>query len=142
MPELSLDWAIALVLILALTLFVAMIILYRLRAQTEARRRFELRGSISQILKRRAELAPPPERLVAALERVASSVEKAAGSKRSIVQVQLDPGIELKMIASDILILRMLTVDRWAALHKSFENIRIKNVKKIARGYEIHISST
>jgi len=142
MPELSLGWAITLVLILTLTLFIAMIIMYRLRAQSETRRRIELRGSLSQILKRRAELAPPPEKLVAALGRVTSSVEKAAGSKQPVVQVQLDPGIELKAAASDILILRMPTADGWVTLHKSFENVRIKNVKKIARGYEIRISST
>lgn len=142
MPELSLDWAIALVLILTITLFVAMAIMYRFRAQAETRRRLELHESLSQMLKRKAELAPPPEKLVAALGRVTSSVEKAAGSKQPIVKIQLDPSIELKAVASDMLMLRMPTADGWAILHKSFENVRIKDVKKIARGYEIHISST
>jgi len=142
MPELSLDWAITLVLILALTLFVAMVIMYRLRTRAETRRRVELHESLSQMLKRRAELASPPEELVAALERVASSVEKAAGSKQPVVHVRLDTNIELKAVASDVLTLRMPTADGWVTLHKSFGNVRIKNVKKIARGYEIHISST
>jgi len=142
MPELSLGWAITLVLILTITLFVAMVIMYRLRAQAETRRRIKLHESLSQMLKRRAELAPPPEKLVAALGRVTSSVEKAAGSKQPVVKVQLDPNIEMKAVASDILMLRMPTADGWATLHKSFKNVRIKNVKKIARGYEIYISST
>jgi len=142
MPELPIDWAIALVVILTITLFVAVSIMYRLRTQTENRRRLELHESLSRMLKRRVELAPPPEKLVAALERVTSSVEKATGSKRPIVKVQLDPGIELKAVALDMLMLRMPTADGWATLHKSFENIRIKDVRKIARGYEIHISST
>jgi hypothetical protein len=142
MPELSLDWAIALVLILTLALSVAMVVMYRLRAEAETRRRTELRGSLSQMLKRRAELAPPPKMLVAALGRVTNSVEKAAGSKRTVVKVRLHPDIELKAVASDILMLRMPTADGWATLHKSFENVRIRNVKKISRGYELHISST
>jgi len=142
MPELSLDWAITLMLILTITLLVAMFTMSRLRTRAETRRRIELHESLSQMLKRRAELAQPPEKLVAALGRVTSSVEKAAGSKQPVVRVQLDPDIELKAVASDILMLRMPTADGWATLHKSFENVRIKNVKKIARGYEIHISST
>jgi len=142
MPELSLDWAITLMLILTITLLVAMFTMSRLRTRAETRRRIELHESLSQMLKRRAELAPPPEELVAALGRVTSSVEKAAGSKQPVVRVQLDSNIELKAVASDILMLRMPTPDGWATLHKSFENVRIKNVKKIARGYEIYISST
>jgi len=142
MPELSLDWAITLMLILILTLFVAMFTMSRLRTRAETRRRIELHESLSQMLKRRAELTPPPEKLIAALGRVTSSVEKAAGSKQPVVRVQLDPDIGLKAVASDILMLRMPTADGWATLHKSFENVRIKNVKKIARGYEIYISST
>jgi hypothetical protein len=142
MPELPIDWAIALVVILIVTLFVVVGILYRLRTQAENRRRIELHESLSQMLKRRAEMAPPPEKLVAALGRVTSSVEKTARSKRPIVKVQLDPNIKLKAVASDMLMLSMPTADGWATLHKSFENVRIKDVKKIARGYEIHISST
>jgi len=142
MPELSLDWAITLMLILTITLLVAMFTMSRLRTRAETRRRIELHESLSQMLKRRAELAQPPEKLVAALGRVTSSVEKAAGSKQPVVRVQLDPDIELKAVASDILMLRMPTADEWATIHKSFENVRIKNVKKIARGYEIYISST
>jgi hypothetical protein len=94
------------------------------------------------MLKRRDELEPPPEKLVAALEQVVGSIEKAAKSKRSMVKVTLDSKIELKAVASDILMLRMPTADGWSTLHKSFEKSRIKNIKKIARGYEIHVSST
>ena len=142
MPELPIDWSIALVVILTITIFVAIWIMHRLHTQTETRRRFELHESLSRRLERRAEITPPPEKLVAALGRVTSSVKKAAGSKRPIVKVQLDPGIELKVVASDILMLRMPTADGLATLHKSFENVKIKDVRKIARGYEIHISST
>jgi hypothetical protein len=142
MPELSLNWAIALVLTLILALLIAIFILYRLRGQAETRRRLEQGGRVSQVLKRREELEPPPETLVAALEQVVSSIEKAAKSKRSMVKVQLDSKIELKAVASDILMLRMPTADGWSTLHKSFEKVRIKNIKKIARGYEIHVSST
>lgn len=142
MLELSLDLAIALVLTLILALLIAMVILYRLRGQTETRRRLDQRGRISQMLKRREELEPPPEKLVAALEQVVGSIEKAAESKRSMVKVQLDSKIELKAVAPDILLLRMPTDDGWSTLHKSLEKVRIKNIKKIARGYEIHISST
>jgi len=142
MAEFSLDWTITLVLILILTLFAAMIIMYRLRAQAETRRRLELHESLSQMLKRRAELAPSSKKLVAALERVASSIEKAAISNRRVVQIRLDPDIELKAVASDVLILRMPAADGWATLHKSFERVRIKSVNKTARGYQIRISST
>ena len=142
MAEFSLDWAITLVLILILTLFAAMIIMYRLRAQAETRRRLELHESLSQMLKRRAELAPPSKKLVAALERVASSIEKAASSKQRVVQIRLDPDIELKAVASDVLILRMPAADGWVTLHKSFERCRIKGIEKTARGYQIRISST
>jgi hypothetical protein len=141
MPELSLDLAIALVLTLILALLIAIVILYRLRGKAETRRRLEQGGRISQMFKRREELEPPPEKLVAALGQVVASI-KAAGSKRSIIKVQLDPNIELKVVASDILMLRMSTADGWSTLHKSFEKVRIKNIKKIARGYEIQISST
>jgi len=142
MPELSLDLAIALVLTLILALLIAIVILYRLRGQAETRRRLEQGGRVSQMLKRREELEPPPEKLVAALEQVVASIGKAAESKRSMVKVQLDSKIELKAVASDILMLRMPSADGWPTLHKSFEKVRIKNIKKIARGYEIHISST
>ena len=142
MPELSLNWAIALVLTLILALLIAIFILYRLRGQAETRRRLEQGGRVSQMLKRREELEPPPEKLVAALEQVVASIEKATESKRSMAKVQLDSTIELKAVASDILMLRMPTADGWSTLHKSFEKVRIKNIKKIARGYEIHVSST
>jgi hypothetical protein len=142
MLELSLDLAIALVLALIMALLIAIVILYRLRGQAETRRRLEQGGRVSQMLKRREELEPPPEKLVAALEQVVSSIENAAESKRSIVKVQIDSKIELKAVASDILMLRMPTADGWSTLHKSFEKVRIKNIKKIARGYEIHVSST
>ena len=142
MAGFSIDWAITLVLILILTLFAAMIIMYRLRAQAETRRRLELHESLSQMLKRRAELAPSSKKLVVALEQVASSIEKAAISKRRVVQIRLDPEIELKAVASDVLILRMPTADGWATLHKSFERVRIKSIKKTARGHQIRISST
>lgn len=136
------DWAIALVLTFILALLIAMVILYRLRGQTETRRRLDQRGRISQMLKRREELEPPPEKLVAALEQVVGSIEKAAESKRSIVKVRLDSNIELRAVASDIFMLRIPTADGWSTLHKSLEKVRIKNIKKIARGYEIQISST
>lgn len=142
MPKLSLDLAIALVLTLILALFIAIFVLYRLRGQAENRRRLDQGGRVSQMLKRREELEPPPEKLVAALEQVVCSIEKAAGSRRLMVKVQLDSKIELKAVASDILMLRMPSADGWSTLHKSFEKVRIKNIKKIARGYEIHISST
>jgi hypothetical protein len=142
MPELSLDLAIALVLTLILALLIAIVILYRLRGQAETRRRLEQGGRVSQMLKRREELEPPPEKLVAALEQVVASIGKAAKSKRSMVKVTLDSKIELKAVASDILMLRMTIADGWSTLHKSLEKVRIKNIKKIARGYEIHISST
>lgn len=142
MAAFSIDWAITLVLVLILTLFAVIIIVYRFRAQSETRRRLELHESVSQMLKRRAELAPRSKKLVAALEQVASSVEKAASSKQRIVQVQLNPDIELKAVASDMLILRMPAADGWVTLHKSFERVRIKGVKKTGRGYEIRISST
>jgi hypothetical protein len=142
MPELSLDLAIALVLTLILALLIAIFILYRLRGKAETRRRLEQGGRVSQMLKRREELEQPPEKLVAALDQVVGSIEKAAESKRSIVKVQLDSKIELKAVASDILMLRMPTADGWSTLHKSFEKVRIKNIKKIARGYEIHVSNT
>jgi len=142
MLELSLDLAIALVLALIMALLIAIVILYRLRGQAETRRRLEQGGRVSQMLKRREELEPPPEKLVAVLKQVVGSIEKAAESKRSIVKVQIDSKIELKAVASDILMLRMPTADGWSTLHKSFEKVRIKNIKKIARGYEIHVSST
>ena len=142
MPEFPLDWAIVLMLILILTLFATIFIMYRLRAQAETRQRSELRESLSQMLKRRAELvSPPPKKLVAALERVASSIEKAASFKQHIVQIRLDPDIELKAGAPDLLILLSPTADGWTALHKSFDEIRIKSLKKTARGYKIRISS-
>jgi len=137
-----LDLAIALVLTLILALLIAIFILYRLRGKAETRRRLEQGGRVSQMLKRREELEQPPEKLVAALEQVVCSIEKAAESKRSIVKVQLDSKIELKAVASDILMLRRPTADGWSTLHKSFEKVRIKNIKKIARGYEIHVSNT
>jgi hypothetical protein len=142
MLELSLDWAIVLVVVLIITLFVTMFIMYGLRGQTETRRRLELRKSLSQMLKRRAELAPPPKKLDAALKRVVRSIERAASSKQRVVQVRLDPNIELKAVAPDLLILRAPTAEGWATLHKSFDKIRIKRIKKTARGYEIRISST
>lgn len=142
MPELSLDWAIVLALILILTLFVTMFIMYRLRGQAETRRRSELRENLSQILKRRAELVFPPKKLVAALERVVGLIEKAASSKQRIVKVRLEPSIELKAAVPDLLILRTPTAEGWATLHKSFDKIRIKSIKKTARGYEVRISST
>jgi hypothetical protein len=100
MPELSLDLAIALVLALILGLLIAIVILYSLRGRAETRRRLEQRGRVSQMLKRREEFEPPPEKLVAALEQVVGSIEKAAKSKRSMVKVQLDSKIELEAVAS------------------------------------------
>ena len=83
-----------------------------------------------------------PKKLVDALERVVGSIEKAASSKKRVVQVRLEPSIELKAAAPDLLILRTPTAEGLATLHKSFDKIRIKRVTKTARGYEIHISST
>lgn len=142
MAEFSIDWAITLVLVLILTLFAAIIIMYRLRTQAETRRRLELHESLSQMLKRRAELTPRSKKLVVALERVTSSIEKATSSKQHVVLIRIDPDIELKAVASDVLILRMPAADGWVTLHKSFKRVRIKGIKKTARGYEIRISST
>jgi C4-dicarboxylate-specific signal transduction histidine kinase len=141
MQVFRLEWVIALAFTFCVLLFAFFILTYRFRARVERRWRRELREDMTRILERRKR--PTPPELTAALDHLTRALEKAAAAGKSAARIRVGPKIELQVVASDTLSLRMLTADgTWVSLYKSFEHLRIEKISKTARGYELRIRST
>lgn len=139
MPEAPIDWMILLMLFLISVGLVYFVLMYRLRARGAARE-LEARERFSLLLKRRTQPTPVPKELKEALGQAAKSIEGASAARRAVVRVRLDPSVELRAETPDVISLRMPAGDgEWVVLHKSLERVRIKNVKKVARGYDVHL---
>ena len=140
MPEAPLGWIILLMLFLISVGLVYFVLMYRLRARGAARE-LGVRERFSLLLKQRTQPTPVPKKLKEALERAVNAIEGAAAAGLTTVRVRLDPSVELRAETPDVISLRMPVGEgEWAVLHKSLERARIKNVKKVARGYEVRLS--
>ena len=140
MPEVPLDWIILLMLFLISVGLVYFMLMRRLRVRSARRLERESREKFSLLFKRRAQPAPVPKEMKEALRRTVEAIEGAATAKRAEVKIRLGSSVELRAEAPDIISLRMPVGEGGqAVLHKSLERARIKNVKKVARGYEVRL---
>ncbi len=137
MFESTLRWLILIGIIMIPTFIFALFWMRRMVAQKRARLEEDLRNLTSQDPeKRRAKRVPP--QASGALKRVTESIEKSVKTRKRVARVQLRKDIKLLRVAPDVLALSAAGV----TLHKSFERVKIKSVKKTKRGYEIQLIGT
>ena len=137
MLESTLRWLVLVGIILIPTFIFAIFWMRRMVAQKRARLDEDLRKLMSESPEKRRAKRVPAE-VSGALKRVTESIEKSVKTRKRVARVQLRKDIKLLRVAPDVLAMSAAGV----TLHKSFERVKIKSVKKTKRGYEIQLIGT
>lgn len=129
-------WIIVLLVLLALAFLIFFFWLRRLRSLKLKKQRKKIRKDFPKLKKRRRTQTHPKDSKL--LDRISERIKNAGEKGEKAVEINLEEGIELRAVASDLIELRTPR----CILHKSFEEVRFDKIEKMEEGYKLHIQKS